>query len=352
MKKQTLSKLKNNVHSDKLLLNELRNLIESTKESIVYAANSELVLLHWKIGERLQNEIIKNTRADYGEMIVSTLSGQLQVEFGNGFSRSSLFKMIQFYKAYPEVETISILSRQLNWSHFVELLSIRNDLERSFYSELCRIERWSVRALRKKIKGMLYQRTAISKKPEKVVKQELEKLRKEDIITPNLILKDPYLLEFLELKDTYSEKDLEEAILKEIEKFILELGSSFAFIARQKRISIGEDDYFIDLLFYNRALRRLIVVELKIGKFQASDKGQMELYLRWLDKHERKSGEESPLGIILCTNKNHEQVELLELAQTGIHIAEFITELPSAEVLEKKLHKAIQYVKARLEKNF
>jgi predicted nuclease of restriction endonuclease-like (RecB) superfamily len=258
--------------------------------------------------------------------------------------------MIQFYKAFPDPEIVSTLSRQFTWSHFIELIMLKPDLKRDFYAEMCRIERWSVRKLREKIDGMLYERTAISKKPEEVIRMEIEALRKEDLLTPSLVLKDPYLLDFLELRDAYSEKDLESAILREIEKFILELGSDFSFIARQKRITIGDEDYYIDLLFFNRALRRLVVLELKMGKFKAADKGQMELYLRWLDKYERKNEEESPLGIILCTNKNHEQVELLQLAHNGIHVAEFLTELPPPEVFEKKFQKAVEHAKAQLEK--
>lgn len=332
------------------LIIDLKRLIENTKNRIICSSNSELILLNWKIGERTQEEILKNKRADYGDKIVATLSQQLSQEYGRGFTNSSLTRMIQFYNVFPDPTIVASLSRQLSWSHFVELIPLKPDLKRNFYGEMCRIERWSVRKLREKIDGMLYERTAIAKKPEEVIRLEIDKLRKEDILTPNLILKDPYLLDFLDLTEAYSEKDLESSILREIEKFILELGSDFSFISRQKRITIGEEDYYIDLLFYNRALKRLIAIELKMGRFKAADKGQMELYLRWLDKYEKKTGEETPLGIILCSDKNQEQVELLELAQNGIHVAEFMTELPSPEIFEKKLHKAIEYAKAKLDR--
>ena len=331
------------------LIVDLKRLIENTKNKVIFSANSELVLMYWKIGERIQEEILKNKRADYGENIIATLSQHLTGEYGKGFTKSSTARMLQFYKAFPDIKIVATLSQQLTWSHFVEVLALRPDLKRNFYAEMCRIERWSVRKLREKIDGLLYERTAIAKKPEEIAQRELEKLRKEDILTPTLILKDPYLLDFLELTETYSEKDLESAILREIEKFILELGSDFSFLSRQKRISIGDEDYYLDLLFYNRALRRLIAIELKMGKFKAADKGQMEFYLRWLDKHEKKPGEEVPLGIILCSDKNQEQVELLELAQNGIHVAEFITQLPSPEVFEQTLHRAIAYAKAKLD---
>ncbi len=333
------------------LIVDLKRLIESTKNRIIYSSNSELILLNWKIGERTEEEILKNKRADYGDKIVATVSHQLSQEYGRGFTRSSLTRMINFYRSFQDITVVATLSRHLSWSHFVELIPLKPDLKRNFYAEMCRVERWSVRKLREKIDGMLYERTAIAKKPEEVIRLEIEALRKEDLLTPNLILKDPYLLDFLDLTEVYSEKDLESSILREIEKFILELGSDFSFISRQKRITIGEEDHYIDLLFYNRALRRLIAIELKMGRFKAADKGQMELYLRWLDKHEKKIGEENPLGIILCSDKNQEQVELLELAQNGIHVAEFMTELPAPEVFEKKLHKAIEYAKAKFDRS-
>ncbi|MBX9620779.1 MAG: PDDEXK nuclease domain-containing protein [Alphaproteobacteria bacterium] len=337
--------------TSKPLLTDLNRLIEGAKSRIIYSANSELVLLYWKIGERIQEEILKNTRADYGDRIVATVSQQLTQEYGRGFTKSSISRMVKFYKVFPDREIVATLSQQLTWSHFIELITLKPDLKCNFYTEMCRIERWSVRKLREKIDGMLYERTAIAKKPAEVARLEIENLRKEDVLTPDLVLKDPYLLDFLDLTDAYNEKDLESAILREIEKFILELGSDFSFLSRQKRIVIGEEDYYIDLLFYNRALRRIIAIELKMGRFKAADKGQMELYLRWLDKNEKRAGEESPLGIILCTDKNQEQVELFELAQNGIHIAEFITQLPPQEIFEKKLHKAIEYAKAKLERS-
>jgi predicted nuclease of restriction endonuclease-like (RecB) superfamily len=195
---------------------------------------------------------------------------------------------------------------------------------------------------------MLYERTAISRKPVQLAKQELKQLRDEDRITPDLIFRDPYLLDFLGLKDTYSEKDLEAAILRELERFLVELGTYFAFVARQKRITIDHQDYYIDLLFYHRGLRRLVAIDLKLGKFQAADKGQMELYLRWLAKHEQQPHEESPLGLILCAEKSNEHVELLELEKTGIRVAEYLTELPSQKVLQRRLHDAVRRARSSL----
>lgn len=201
----------------------------------------------------------------------------------------------------------------------------------------------------KKIDSMLYERTALSRKPEEVIGHELEQLRKEDRLTPDLIFRDPYFLDFLGLKDRYLEKDLEDAILRELEQFLLELGGGFAFLARQKRIQLDNDDYYIDLLFYHRGLRCLVAVELKLGEFKPADMGQMELYLRWLDKYERQTDENKPLGIIFCAGKKQELVELLELGQSGIHVAEYLTELPPKNILRQKLHAAVEHSRQRLE---
>jgi len=203
--------------------------------------------------------------------------------------------------------------------------------------------------LRKKIDGMLYERTAISKKPEELVKKELSALRDEDRLTPDLVFRDPYFLDFLRVKDTFSEKDLETAILGEMESFILELGAGFSFVARQKRITVDNEDYYLDLLFFHRKLKRLIAIELKLGKFKAAYKGQMELYLRWLEKYEKEPSEEIPLGLILCAGKTSEQIELLQLDKSGIKVAEYMTELPKRELLEQKLHKAVELARKRLE---
>lgn len=195
---------------------------------------------------------------------------------------------------------------------------------------------------------MLFERTALSRKPETLAQQELSALREEDRMTPDLVFRDPYILDFLQLKDTYSENDLEVAILREIEQFLLELGAGFTFVARQKRMVIGNEDFYLDLLFFHRKLRRLIAIELKIGHFKAEYKGQMELYLRWLEKYEREKGEERPLGLILSAGANQEQVSLLELDRSGIHVAEYLTELPPRELLEQKLKAAVYLSREQL----
>ncbi|MDI9394127.1 MAG: PDDEXK nuclease domain-containing protein [Euryarchaeota archaeon] len=332
-----------------LLLEDIRHMIEDTRSVVATAVNAGMTMLYWNIGKRIHEEILKGERAEYGEEIVSNLSQQLVLEYGNGFSTKSLRHMIRFVEAFPDEQIVSALRRQLSWTHFKSLIYLEDPLKREFYSEMCRIERWSTRTLQERIDSMLYERTAISRKPDEVIRHELANLREQDQLTPELVFRDPYVLDFLGLKDHYLEKDLEDAILRELESFLLELGAGFAFVARQKRIQIDDDDFYIDLLFYHRSLHRLIAIDLKLGNFKAEYKGQVELYLRWLDKYERRPGEESPLGIILCAGKKEEQIKLLELSRSGIHVAEYLTELPPRELLAERLQRAVKTARAKLE---
>ncbi|UCD58086.1 MAG: DUF1016 family protein [Candidatus Hydrogenedentota bacterium] len=329
------------------LLDDIRRMIEETRSTVAVTVNAGLTLLHWRIGKRIAQEILKGKRAEYGQEIVPTLSAQLVPEFGTGFGVRNLFRMIKFAEVFPDKKIVSTLSAQLSWSHFVEIVSLKEELQRNFYAEMCRIEQWSVRTLREKISGMLFERTALSRKPAELARQELDLLREEDKLTPDLVFRDPYLLDFLNLKDTYSEHDLETAILREIESFLLELGYGFTFVARQKRMVIDNHDFYLDLLFFHRKLKRLVAVELKLDRFKAAFKGQMELYLRWLEKHETEVGEASPLGLILCAEGSRETIQLLQLDASGIHVAEYMTELPPRKALKKKLHDAIQYARSR-----
>jgi predicted nuclease of restriction endonuclease-like (RecB) superfamily len=316
-------------------------MIEESRSAVAATVNAGLTILYWRIGARINEEILKGKRADYGSEIVSTLSRQLTTEYGRGFSEKSLRHMIRFAEAFADERIVSALMRQLSWTHFLAIIYLPEPLQREFYAEICRVERWSTRTLQKKIASMLYERTALSKKPAELAKLELEALREEDRMTPDLVFRDPYLLDFLGLKGAYQEKDLEAAILREIEFFIMEMGVGFAFVARQKRIIVDHDDFYLDLLFFHRDLKRLIAIDLKLDRFRPDYKGQMELYLRWLDRNERKRNEKSPLGIILCAGKNSEQIELLELGRSGIHVAEYLTELPPKNLLKRKLQQAI-----------
>jgi predicted nuclease of restriction endonuclease-like (RecB) superfamily len=326
------------------LLTDLRKLIQSARQRIATVANATTTLLYWHLGRRLLAESLQDERAPYGKRILASVSRELTVEFGQAFTLRSLYRAIQFCQCFPGQEIVSTLSTQLSWSHFMELLPIKDPLARDFYAEMCRIEHWDVRTLRKKIGGMLFQRTALSRKPEAVVAAEIAKLR-DGQMSPDLVFRDPYLLDLLGLKGAYSERDLETAILREIEGVLLELGTGFTFVARQKRMSIGKDDFHLDLLFFHRHLRRLIAVELKLESFQPAHVGQMELYLRWLDKYERAPGEDAPIGLILCSGADAEQVELLELDAKSIRVAEYLTELPPLPLLRQRLHQAIKHAR-------
>lgn len=329
------------------VLTEVRDLILEARQQTARMVNAGLTLLYWRVGNRIRQEILKEKRAEYGAEIVSALGRQLEQEFGRGFSTKSLHHMIRFAEAFPDAGIVSALLRELSWTHLKALTYVDEPLKRDFYAEMCRIERWSTRTLQERIQSMLYERTALSKKPAKLIEQDLKGLREEGRLTPDLVFRDPYVLDFLGLRDTYSEQDLESALLREIESFLLELGTGFAFVERQKRITLDGDDYYMDLLFYQRRLRRLVVIELKIGDFKPADVGQMELYLRWLDRHERQAGEERPIGLILCAGKKRETVEVLELEPRGIHVAEYLTELPPRELMEQRLREAV--VRARLQ---
>ena len=329
------------------LLEDLRRMIEETRQGVAVTVNAALTMLYWRIGKRINEEILKGGRADYGKEIVVSLARQLEADYGRGFSEKSLRHMLRFAEAFPDDRIVSALMRQLSWTHFLSIIYLQDSLQRDFYAEMCRIERWSTRTLQKRIGSMLYERTALSKKPEDLGRIELDALREEDKLTPDLVFRDPYFLDFLGLKGAFQEKDLEAAIVREMETFILELGVGFTFVARQKRITVDEDDFYLDLLFYHRDLRRLVAIELKLDKFRPEHKGQMELYLRWLDKYERKQGEESPLGMILCAGKKQEQIELLELGGAGIHVAEYLVELPPRKLLAEKLHRAVELSRVR-----
>jgi predicted nuclease of restriction endonuclease-like (RecB) superfamily len=331
------------------LLADIRELILSARQNVARGVNSALVMLYWRVGARLRVEILRESRAEYGKEILSTLSKELVMEFGRGFSWPNLSRMMAFSEAFPEAKIVATLSKELGWSHFVEIIPLNKPLQREFYAEMCRIERWSVRLLRRKIGGMLYERTALSRKPDKLATLELRQLREEDKLTPDLVFRDPYFLDFLGLKGAYSEKDLESAILRELQEFLVELGSDFAFLARQKRIVVDGEDFYLDLLFFHRRLRRLVIIDLKLRRVVPGDLGQMEFYLRWLKRNEMRTGEEEPLGLILCAEKSDERIEVFELENRGIRVAQYLTELPPRHLLERKLHDAVYLARARLE---
>lgn len=349
-KKAALKKVESHVVKfDAALVTDVRQMILAARESVSRAVDSSLTLLHWHIGRRIRQDILQDQRAEYGSGIVSAVGRQLEAEFGRGFSIKSLHHMIRFAEAFPDERIVSALRRQLSWTHFKTLIYLDDPLKRDFYAEICRIEGWNTRTLESKIDSMLFERTALSKKPAKLAELELKQLREEDRMTPDLVFRDPYVLDFLGLKDSYAEKDLEAAILREMESFILELGTGFTFVARQKRMMIDEEDHHLDLLFYHRKLRRLVAIELKLGKFKAAYKGQMELYLAWLNRYERSEGEEKPIGLILCAGKTDETIEMLDLEKNGIRVSAYWTEVLPKDQLQKKLHEAVVRARAQIE---
>jgi predicted nuclease of restriction endonuclease-like (RecB) superfamily len=350
-RKQTKAVKTNNEYSaaPTILIEDVRRLIAEARQTVATTVNASLTLLYWRIGERIIAEALRGERAAYGQQIVVSLSRQLVQDYGQSFGEKNLRRMMQFAEVFPKEEIVVSLIRQLSWTHFIALLPLKNPLQRDFYAELCRVEGWSVRTLRQKIDAMLFERTAVSRKPEKLARKELEALRKEDRWMPDMVFRDPYILDFLQLSDSYSERDLEAAILRDIEAFLLEMGSGFSFVTRQKRMVIDGEDHTLDLLFYHRRLRRLVAVELKLGKFKAAYKGQMELYLRWLEQNEQESSEESPLGLILCAEGGQESIALLRLDQAGIRVGQYLTELPPKKILERKLHESIAQSRALLE---
>lgn len=288
------------------LVNDLRQIIDNAKVRVASTANYELTMMYWHIGERINRDVLGNKRAEYSKQIVATLS------------------------------------RQLWWSHFVEVIPLKEELQREFYLTMAYSQRWGVRRLRKEIDSMLFERTAIAQKPDELIKQELAELRDDNKMSPDLVFKSPYFLAFTGLKGYYSEKSLEDSLVANLEQFILELGNGFTFVERQKRIIIDGEDFYLDLLFFHRKLHRLIAIDLKLGRFKAQYKGQMELYLRWLEAHETEPGEESPLGLLLCTEGGEEQIELLQLDKSGIKVAKYMTELPPREVLMQQIKRSLE----------
>lgn len=333
---------------EKDLFRDIDELIKHSRADFSKIVNDRITTLYWNIGKRINQDILMDSNAEYGKNIIEDLSKNLTMQYGSGWSSQQLWQCIHFAKTFDE-EKLYAVRRELTWTNIRMLMYIEDSLKRDFYIEMCKLGHWSSRTLKERMNSMLYERTAISRKPDETIKQELTLLEKEDKLTQDLVFRDPYILKNLGLKDTYSEKDLESAILRELEDFIVEFGSDFAFMARQKRITIDNEDYYIDLLFYHRKLKCLVAIDLKLGKFEAGFKGQMELYLRWLEKYEKVEGENSPIGLILCSEKNEEHVELLQLEDSNIRVAEYYTKLPDMKLLEQKLKESIAKAKAKFD---
>lgn len=331
------------------LLHDIRSLIDAARTRVAARVNAEITALYWQVGRRVHVEVLQGERAGYGQRLIPQLSQALTQEYGSGWGVQHLRHCVLLAQVFPDEEILYTLCRELSWSHIRALMYIDEPLKREFYIELCKHEGWSVRQLQERIKSMLFERTAISQKPEQTIQNDLQALRSDGKLSADLAFRDPYVLDFLGLRDNYSEHDLESAIVSDLQNFIIELGSDFAFLARQKRLTIDGRDYKMDLLFYHRRLKSLVAIDLKLGEFEAAYKGQMELYLRWLEKHEQVEGENAPIGLILCAGKNTEHVELLQLDKSNIRVAQYLTLLPSAEVFAHKLHQAMSLARSRLQ---
>ena len=330
-------------HTD-FIFKGIESIIEKARKKVAVFLNAETTLLYWQVGNYINQQLVSEGRTEYGAKIIATLSQQLTLQYGKGYTYTALTRMCKV-SAIFNIEIIATLSQQLSWSHLIELATIENETKRAFFTQLCVYERWSIRTLREKADTMLFERTAIATQPQTAVTAALNNLKEDDILTPELVFKNSYILNFLNLPSNYSEADLETALLNNLQQFILELGNGFAFLERQKRISIDAADYHLDLLFYHRKLKRLVAIDLKLGKFKPKYKSQMELYLRWLQKHEMQEGEEKPIGLLLCSEGNTEHIELLMLDEKEIRVAQYLTELPSKEWFADKLHRALEIAK-------
>ncbi len=326
--------------TEQLLLADLSQLIEQSKKFVIVQANSVMTMLFWNVGKRINEDILQNKRADYGKQIVATLSQQLTEKHGKNFEKTNLTRMMKFAELFPEIEIVATLSQQLSWSHFKELIPLKDEKARLFYAQEVANRQWGVRELRQSIERKEFERTEIA---------NLQLAKQSPI--PFNVFKDPYFLDFLNLPKGFLENDLEDAVLKELERFILEMGKGFAFVDRQKRMIIDGEDHHLDLLFYHRKLKRLVAIELKLNKFKAKYKGQMELYLKWLNRYERQEGENEPIGLIMCAEGNREQIELLEMHKDGIVVAEYWTELPPKKLLEQKIHEIVAETRELFERN-
>jgi predicted nuclease of restriction endonuclease-like (RecB) superfamily len=305
-----------------LLLADLRAIIAAGRGRAAAAVNQELVATYWAVGERIVREEQGGaTRASYGEQTLARLGRTLEHEFGRGFGLRSLQLMRQFYLAYP---IANALRAQLGWTHYRALMRLVDAEQREFYGRLAATGRWSSRELDRQIGSRLFERVGLSRQAGDLA-ATLPVPAADGVLAPADIFKDPYILDFLGLEDTYSEKDLEAAILRNIERFLLELGTDFCFVARQRRLTIDGEDYHIDLVFYHRSLRCLVLVDLKIGAFAPADAAQMQLYLEWTKRHDRREVEEEPIGLILCGSHGEQVVELLLSSQTNrMRVAQYL----------------------------
>jgi predicted nuclease of restriction endonuclease-like (RecB) superfamily len=322
------------------LIHEIKSLIAKAKEGAIRSVDHHRTVMYWHIGERIFNEEQQGKdRADYGNYLIKYLSEQLQPEYGNGFSTRQLELMRQFYRTFPIANT---LYSQLNWSQYKLLLRIENNDKREYYIAESVKNNWTVRQLERQINSQLFERLLLSNDKESV----LAIARNEVIPTnPNEIIKDPLVLEFLGLKreSAYYEKDFEQAIITNLQDFLLELGNGFSFVARQKRIHLDGDEFFIDLVFYNRLLQCFVLFEIKTHKLTHEDLGQLQMYVNYYDRVEKVAHEKPTIGILLCADKNNSVVKYsLPENNNSILASQYQLYLPTEEQLLKEIRKEIE----------
>jgi len=326
--------------SSQALLGNVRDLIEAARLRVAANVNSELTLLYWHIGQHIHGHESEVRQAGCSDEVLPVLAGHLVQDYGSSFSEKNLWRMTQFSTAFPDQPLVISPTRKLSWAHFIVLIAIKDPVQREYYASMASLERWSARTLRSRIDSQLYERLALPCDAEALIAQEPVTPRSTERMSPALFMRDPYIFDFLGLHDAWQEGDLQAAIIREMESFLLRSGTGFTLVARQMHMHVDEQDFHLDLLFYNRKLRRLVAVELKVGEFTAEDKEQMEQYLRWLDRHEHEQGENTPMGMVLCTGNSSEQIELLELGLRGVQMAESLPGLPERQTLAQRLRQA------------
>lgn len=334
------------------LLDGVVSLLEIARRTAARSVNSVLTIAYWEIGRRIvEHEQKGEARAEYGELLLDRLAADLSERFGRGFSRSNVFQMRQFYLAYQgKIQTVSGQFDggpfPLSWSHYTRLLSVTDEVARAFYEQEAIRGGWSVRQLDRQISTLFYDRARKSRK------ELVPSSKPEDRLTPDEEIRDPFVLEFLGLRDEYSESDLEDALIRHLEQFLLELGNDFAFVARQKRMRVGHEWYRVDLLFFHRRLRCLILIDLKLGKFTHADAGQMNLYLNYAREHWTHADENPPVGLILCSEKNAAVAHYaLGNLKNSVLAREYQLSLPDEGSLSRELAEGRKVLQARIESN-
>lgn len=337
-----MDKLEKHQSSENVLFSDVCEIIESSRHRIANYVNTEVCMTYWQVGTRIKEDVLFNKRAEYGKQVLKNLSKRLNVRYGKGWGYKTLQHCVRAAYTFSEDEIVYATRRQLYWSHLRSIMYLKDELARQFYIEMTALEHWDTRTLDEKIDNQFYETTALSRRPEDVIRKELAELKDTHIVNPDMVFRSSYFLDMLGLPDTFSESDLEQKVIDQVEEFMHEMGSDFSLIARQKRITVDAVDYKMDLVFFHRSLRRTIVVDLKLGKFKPAYEGQMLLYLRYINAHERHPWEEAPIGLILCSEGNTEHIEYLMLDENSpIKVAQYYTQLPDKKLLAAKLQRAI-----------